>query len=135
VLGCSPDELGTRIALELDGVRSVVRVAAAGESLHTSSSAATALWTPAPRFAAHDHDIVGGGPHAPLPGTIIAVHVSAGDNVVEGQALLVLEAMKMEHTISAPAASTVTDVLVAVGDRVDTGDLLVELASAVRPPG
>jgi propionyl-CoA carboxylase alpha chain len=70
---------------------------------------------------------VGSGPVAPLPGTVIAVNVVAGDVVSEGQLLLVLEAMKMEHKITAAAAATVAEVRVGVGDRVDAGDLLVVL--------
>ena len=58
---------------------------------------------------------------------MIAVNVAAGDAVTEGQALLVLEAMKMEHTITAPTDAVVTDVRFGVGDRVDAGDLLVVL--------
>ena len=69
----------------------------------------------------------GSGPVAPLPGTVIAVHVVPGDVVAEGQLLLVLEAMKMEHKITAAAAATVAEVRIGVGDRVDAGDLLVVL--------
>jgi propionyl-CoA carboxylase alpha chain len=61
----------------------------------------------------------------PLPGTVIAVHVAAGDAVADGQLLMVVEAMKMEHKIVAAGDATVTEVRFAVGDRVDTGDLLV----------
>ena len=75
----------------------------------------------------HDADVGGGGPICPLPGTVIAVHVAVGDSVVEGQLLMVVEAMKMEHKITAPADSVVAEVRFAVGDRVDTGDLLVAL--------
>ena len=58
---------------------------------------------------------------------MIAVHVAVGDSVVEGQLLMVVEAMKMEHKITAPSESVVAEVRFAVGDRVDTGDLLVAL--------
>ena len=58
---------------------------------------------------------------------MIAVHVAVGDSVVEGQLLMVVEAMKMEHKITAPSESVVAEVCFAVGDRVDTGDLLVAL--------
>ncbi|MGB7879017.1 MAG: biotin/lipoyl-containing protein, partial [Ilumatobacteraceae bacterium] len=58
---------------------------------------------------------------------VIAVHVEAGASVVDGQLLMVVEAMKMEHKIVASGDATVTEVRFAVGDRVDTGDLLVAL--------
>jgi biotin carboxyl carrier protein len=58
---------------------------------------------------------------------VIAVHVEAGQEVAEGQLLIVVEAMKMEHKITASHDATVGTVHFAVGDRVDQGDLLVAL--------
>ena len=63
---------------------------------------------------------------APMPGTIIALMVDSGAQVETGQPLLVMEAMKMEHTIKAPANGVVTELLYQVGDLVDEG---VELLS------
>ncbi|MEP6870423.1 MAG: biotin carboxylase N-terminal domain-containing protein [Anaerolineaceae bacterium] len=65
---------------------------------------------------------------APLAGTIAAVRVSVGDVVEPGQALVLLEAMKMEHRVTAPAAGVVKAVNVADRDVVREGDVLVELA-------
>ncbi len=62
---------------------------------------------------------------APMPGTVINVLVSAGDQVETGQALIVMEAMKMEHTIKAHKDLTVKEVLYAVGDLVDDGVELI----------
>jgi acetyl-CoA/propionyl-CoA carboxylase biotin carboxyl carrier protein len=53
-----------------------------------------------------------------MPGTVLAVHVSPGDTVGRGQPVVVVEAMKMEHVITAPAAGTVRQVLVKAGDPV-----------------
>ena len=64
---------------------------------------------------------------APMPGAITAVAVAAGDQVKAGQTLMVLEAMKMEHTIVAPGDGKVATVHVAPGDRVDEGAELVAL--------
>jgi propionyl-CoA carboxylase alpha chain len=64
---------------------------------------------------------------AQLPGTIAKVLVAMGDAVVDGDPLVVLEAMKMEHTLRAGGAGTVSEVLCAVGQQVDVGDLLVAL--------
>jgi acetyl-CoA/propionyl-CoA carboxylase biotin carboxyl carrier protein len=55
---------------------------------------------------------------SPMPGTVLAVHVSPGDTVGRGQPVVVIEAMKMEHVITAPAAGTVRQVLVKPGDPV-----------------
>jgi acetyl/propionyl-CoA carboxylase alpha subunit len=62
---------------------------------------------------------------APLPGAIARVLVAAGDHVGDGDPLVVLEAMKMEHTLRAAGAGTVGHVLCAPGDQVDVGDVLV----------
>jgi 3-methylcrotonyl-CoA carboxylase alpha subunit len=63
---------------------------------------------------------------SPLPGKIIDLRVKAGDKVSKGQPLLVLEAMKMEHTLAAPADGTVKSVRYAVGEQVAEGAELVE---------
>ena len=63
---------------------------------------------------------------SPLPGKIIDLRVKPGDKVSKGQPLLVLEAMKMEHTLAAPADGTVKSVRYAVGEQVAEGAELVE---------
>ena len=105
--------------LDDDGVGAV--------TVHTRSAAGAVTFTLAPRFVLHDAQAEGGGPICPLPGTVIAVHVAAGDVVTDGQVLMVVEAMKMEHKIVAPGDAIVSEVRFAVGDRVDQGDLLVAL--------
>lgn len=69
----------------------------------------------------------GGGLTAPMPGKIISISVKAGDTVEKGQPLLVMEAMKMEHTISAPADGRVGEVFYGVGDQVTEGAELVSI--------
>ncbi|CAB3658854.1 MAG: acetyl/propionyl/methylcrotonyl-CoA carboxylase subunit alpha [Achromobacter sp.] len=69
----------------------------------------------------------GGGLTAPMPGKIISIAVKAGDSVAKGQPLLVMEAMKMEHTISAPADGKVEELFYAVGDQVTEGAELVSI--------
>jgi oxaloacetate decarboxylase alpha subunit len=64
---------------------------------------------------------------AVLAGNIFKVHVSPGEQVTEGQPLLVVEAMKMETAISAPKSGTVIDVYVSEGDVVSVGDPLVAI--------
>jgi 3-methylcrotonyl-CoA carboxylase alpha subunit len=64
---------------------------------------------------------------APMPGKVLAIHVKAGDTVQAGQALAVMEAMKMEHTLNAPRAGVVAEVLFAAGDAVPEGAALIRL--------
>lgn len=72
----------------------------------------------------------GGRLTAPMPGKVVSFAVKAGDNVKKGQALAVLEAMKMEHTIAAPADGQVAELLYAPGDQVTEGAELLKLTLA-----
>jgi len=65
---------------------------------------------------------------APIPGVIVSVAVRPGDEVNPGQELCVLEAMKMKNTIRAARGGVISDVLVAVGQTVNHGDILMEFA-------
>jgi 3-methylcrotonyl-CoA carboxylase alpha subunit len=64
---------------------------------------------------------------APMPGAIVVVHIKPGQEVEKNQPLLVLEAMKMEHTVRAPAAGRVEAVRVSAGDQVVDGAELIVL--------
>ncbi len=123
-IGGRRTNVGTKIVhqalgLDADGVGAV--------TVHARSTAGAMTLTRAPRFVLHDAQAEGAGPICPLPGTVIAVHVTAGDAVTDGQVLMVVEAMKMEHKILAAGDATVSEVRFAVGDRVDQGELLVAL--------
>ena len=65
-----------------------------------------------------------------MPGKILAIDVEVGDRVEAGKVLVLMEAMKMEHQITAPSAGEVTEVRVAVGDQVDNGEVLVVVDSS-----
>jgi 3-methylcrotonyl-CoA carboxylase alpha subunit len=64
---------------------------------------------------------------APMPGLVKQVRAKTGHDVSRGDALVVLEAMKMEHTLAAARDGTVAEIYVADGDQVSDGDLLVSL--------
>ncbi len=66
---------------------------------------------------------------APMPGKVVSFAVKAGDKVTKGQALAVMEAMKMEHTIAAPLDGVVAELLYAPGDQVAEGAELLKLAA------
>ena len=127
-----PARSSVQQVIELDGQRHVVTTDVEGTHVHTHSRAGTVSWSLVPRFEVPESGNLGGGPLSPLPGTVIAVHVSAGDVVAQGALLMVVEAMKMEHRITAGADATVAEVRFSEGDRVDTGDLLVRLEAATE---
>jgi 3-methylcrotonyl-CoA carboxylase alpha subunit len=70
---------------------------------------------------------IGGNLAAPMPGKLLSFAVKTGDKVVAGQALAVMEAMKMEHTVAAPGNGTVAELLYAPGDQVAEGAPLLRL--------
>ena len=70
---------------------------------------------------------------SPMPGTVLAVHVSEGAAVAKGDPLVTVEAMKMEHVVAAPGAGTVSKVLVAAQQAVALGQPLAELDAAGEP--
>ena len=83
-----------------------------------------------PLAHAGDGAAEGGRLTAPMPGKVVSFLAQPGDKVARGQALAVMEAMKMEHTISAPRDGVVAELLYAVGDQVVEGGELLRLADA-----
>ena len=65
---------------------------------------------------------------APMPGTVLKVHMTVGDTVAAGDVLLTLEAMKMENEISSPFSGAVKNVYVKEGQSVNTGDVLLVIS-------
>ncbi len=134
---------GERIDLEVDGLRRSYLVAsypdqAGGETAGALVCVDAGGWSTdlreEPRFAPVGAAGDEGGSTAPVPGTVIVVAVVAGDAVVAGQTLVVLEAMKMEHRILAAADGVVERVLVEVGDSVDAHQVVVALTPTAPHP-
>jgi 3-methylcrotonyl-CoA carboxylase alpha subunit len=125
------DVAGERIAVDVDGVRRVATVVARDRERHVFVDGAhRVLVVPDPLAVGGDADDGGGHLRAPMSGTIVAVMAKAGDAVAKSAPLVVLEAMKMEHTIVAPHAGTVSAVNCRVGERVAEGADLVDLDAA-----
>jgi propionyl-CoA carboxylase alpha chain len=80
------------------------------------------------RFPSAEGATADGSLHAPMPGKVLEVLVAEGDHVAAGASLLVMEAMKMEHTLRAPGAGTVVSVHAAAGDQVEADAILVVLS-------
>ncbi len=73
---------------------------------------------------AHARGGAGGDVVAPMPGSVLAVHVSNGDSVEMGQPVVTIEAMKMEHIVAAPVSGTIGDIAVRATDQVGRGQIL-----------
>lgn len=122
----SKDQQHGRILIELDGVKSYAHVSRNDDEwwIHFQGRIyVTNMHEP----GSNDSSLSEGSLSAPMPGTILDVMVKNGQRVREGQTLLVMEAMKMEHRIQAPRAGEVTAVYFQKGDRVDMGANLVEI--------
>ncbi len=118
------------IELEFNGQRVCADVYAQGEQLHVFTPVgATRIALLDPLAHAGEDAAQGGNLSAPMPGKVVAFLVSAGDAVSAGQPLAVLEAMKMEHTMAAPADGVVEELLYAPGDQVAEGAELLRLGA------
>jgi biotin carboxyl carrier protein len=117
----------------LDGVTSQdLTIERRGEafSVPTDQGRASVKLMDARKFEAMS--VLGGGPGvlkpelvSPMAGKIVLVKVAAGDEVAEGETLVIVEAMKMENELRAPTATRIKDVKVAAGDVVKPGDVLL----------
>lgn len=112
----------------LDGVNSSMTVVLKDEDAYLfDQGKVTHLQLPNDLHHAADEQGHAGSLVAPMPGKIISLAVKTGDTVKAGQALLVMEAMKMEHTITAPSDGKVEEIFYAVGDQVTEGAELIKL--------
>jgi len=119
-------ELGPGLAVLVgDGVEYRFTVARYGELRYADSPSFPVMLEEMPRFPSSLREEAPGSMHAPMPGRVIRVDVEPGDEVEEGKVLVVLEAMKMEHTLRAPHSGTVSEVRCAPGDQVEAGEVLV----------
>ncbi|MEU6701662.1 biotin carboxylase N-terminal domain-containing protein [Pseudonocardia sp. NPDC046786] len=112
------------VVLEFDGIRRTYRVHRAAEVSYVDGPDGSVALHEEPRFADPNAATHAGSLLAPMPGSVVRVYAAAGDEVAAGQPLVVLEAMKMEHTIAAPGDGVLGELRVAPGDQVDTGQVL-----------
>jgi 3-methylcrotonyl-CoA carboxylase alpha subunit len=119
---------GDVLDITLGGQRSAVFLYRYGAVAHVfTAQGATQIIVVDALAHAGDTQHEGGRLTAPMPGKVVSFAVKAGDAVKKGQALAVMEAMKMEHTIAAPADGTVAELLFAPGDQVTEGAELLRL--------
>ncbi len=110
---------GHRWSAHVDQVQGVTHV-------FTAAGSCSLSWVNPLAHAAEDA-AQGGNLSAPMPGKLLSFAVKVGDTVTPGQALAVMEAMKMEHTVAAPNAGTVAELLFAPGDQVSEGAPLLRI--------
>jgi 3-methylcrotonyl-CoA carboxylase alpha subunit len=116
---------------DLDGRRLTATVVAAGEKRHVFCDGTSFIFAAIdPQHHAGEGAGAEGGLTAPMPGKVIALLVNPGAQVEKGAPIVVLEAMKMEHTLVAPAAGTVKAFCYAVGEQVADGAELAEFEIA-----
>jgi acetyl/propionyl-CoA carboxylase alpha subunit len=116
----------------MDGVRRRFHTVVSGDgsSVDVDSPLGSSSFAVVPRFDDPSHHVAAGSLVAPMPGSVVRVLVEAGATVAKGDPLVVLEAMKMEHTVASPTAGTVAEVQVAAGQQVDAGAVLVVVDAA-----
>jgi 3-methylcrotonyl-CoA carboxylase alpha subunit len=117
---------GNDLAIRIDGKLVRGSVVLDGESVHVFAFGThTVLQYRDPLAHAAHAEAEGGRLTAPMPGKIVAVLVKKGESVEKGKPLLIMEAMKMEHTIAAPHDGIVEELLYVVGDQVEEGKQLL----------
>ena len=123
---------GDRFAVELDDRRLIASVVAVDDKRTVFLQGSTySLLRDDPLHRVDAGDSHGGGLTAPMPGKVVALLAQPGQKVEKGTPLLILEAMKMEHTITAPAAGTLKAFYYAAGEQVADGAALVEFETGV----
>ena len=119
-----------RVVLDVDGVRRAFAVHRTAAAVYVDDPAGSAALGRVPRFPDPNAHAAAGSLLAPMPGAVVRVAAAAGDRVTAGQALVVLEAMKMEHTVAAPLDGVLTALHVQPGDQVESGQALAVVEEA-----
>ena len=121
LVSAAPD----RVGLEVAGRLGWYRIHRVGPVHHVDGPGGYCRLVEQPRFPEAELEDTPGSLHAPMPGKIVKVLVAEGETVDEGQVMVVLEAMKMEHSLKAPHAGVVSNVRVGPGDQVEAEEVLV----------
>ena len=116
-----------RVDLEIDGIRREYRIHQVGAEVYVDASDGSSALSEVPRFGDPEKVAPAGSLLAPMPGLVLRILAEVGAVVTAGQPLLVLEAMKMEQTVSAPAHGVVAELRAKAGEQVTTGQVLAVL--------
>ncbi|MGN6722060.1 MAG: biotin/lipoyl-containing protein, partial [Marmoricola sp.] len=123
------DASSTDVTLEVDGVRRDFAVSVVGDQVDVDSSLGHVALKRKARFVDPRLQVAAGSLLAPMPGSVVAIRGAVGDVVEEGQPILVMEAMKMQHTISAPHAGVLAELNAIEGQQVEAGSVLAVVSS------
>jgi acetyl-CoA/propionyl-CoA carboxylase biotin carboxyl carrier protein len=121
---------GDELAITIDGLRNTYTVAADGHQIWLAGAGRTVALDEVREAPVRPDDEVSGDAEllSPMPGSVVAVNVSTGDEVTAGTVVVAVEAMKMEHSLTAPVDGVV-ELHVAVGDQVKVGQLLAKVTA------
>ena len=124
---------GDELAVTVDGIRSTYTVAADGHQIWLAGAGRTVVLGEVREAPVRPDDEVSGDAElvSPMPGSVVAVGVSNGDEVTAGTVVVAVEAMKMEHSLTAPIDGVV-ELHVAVGDQVKVGQLLAKVTATQK---
>ncbi|WP_067571368.1 acetyl/propionyl/methylcrotonyl-CoA carboxylase subunit alpha [Nocardia acidivorans] len=124
LLEATPDSVTLQVSGEHGPVRRRFQVARYGDLVAVDSPLGPVTVRRLPRFEDPADQVAEGSLLAPMPGSVIRLGAELGGRVEKGQPILWLEAMKMEHTITAPAAGVLTELTVTAGQQVEVGAVL-----------
>jgi propionyl-CoA carboxylase alpha chain len=113
-----------RVVIERDGVHSTYEVGVAPGSVDVDGPEGSRSFVPVPIFVDPSEVVAEGSLLAPMPASVISVAVEEGKHVEKGDVIVVLEAMKMQHTITAPTSGVVRELNVSPGKQLETGAVL-----------
>ncbi len=116
-----------RVVLAVGGVERAFEVARYGDQIFVDSPLGPVQLVALPRFPDSDTAVAQGSLLAPMPGSVLRVGAAVGDTVTAGQPLIWLEAMKMEHTVTAPGDGVLAELNVEAGQQVDVGNVLARV--------
>ncbi|TDZ41701.1 biotin carboxylase N-terminal domain-containing protein [Mycobacteroides franklinii] len=123
------------VALVIDGVRRGFDIANYGDSVDIDSPLGPVALTVVPRFTDPSTEVAAGSLIAPMPGVVLRLGAAVGDTVTAGTPIVWLEAMKMEHTIAAPADGVIEILNVEPGQQVELGTVLAQLTADANTEG
>jgi len=123
LISATPD----RVVLRVGAVERPFDVARYGADVFVDGPLGPVRLVAQPRFPDPDAAVAHGSLLAPMPGSVIRIGAAVGDQVTAGQPLIWLEAMKMEHTITAPSDGVLAELNVAAGQQVDVGAVLARV--------